>query len=99
MEPQTITMREASERVVQQNCIRCHENQVTDARMEGAVDKHKENRTGRTCWECHQETPHGSVKSLSSVGFQIEPLPLRTQQKLFVPGWIKRELETKKNKN
>lgn len=98
MEPQAITMREPSERVVQQNCIRCHEQQVTDAKMVGFVEKHKEDRLDRTCWECHQETPHGSVKSLSAVGLNIEPLPIQTKQKLFVPTWIKEELENQEQK-
>lgn len=94
MEPQTITMREPSKLVVQSNCIRCHIDQVTDAKMISWVEGHKESRTERRCWECHKETPHGRVRSLSSVGYQLDPMPIKQQQKEFVPNWIKNQLKT-----
>lgn len=94
MEPQTITMREPSKVVVQNNCIRCHMDQVTDAKMISWVEGHKESRLDRTCWECHKETPHGRVRSLSSVGYQLDPMPIKQQQKEFVPNWIKNQLKT-----
>ena len=28
-----------------------------------------QNRTERKCWTCHQEVPHGSIHSLSSVKY------------------------------
>lgn len=92
MEPQTITMREPSKVVVQNNCIRCHKDQVTDAKMISWVESHKESRLDRTCWECHKETPHGRVRSLSSVGYQLDPMPINQQQE-FVPQWIKDQLK------
>lgn len=92
-EPQAIKMRAPSEQVVQSNCIRCHGGQVTDAKMLDWVDSHAESRMGRRCWECHRDTPHGRVKSLSSVGFQVEPLPISQQQKEFIPQWIKDHLK------
>lgn len=92
-EPQSITMRKPSERVVQNNCIRCHAGQVTDAKMVDWVASHQDSRLGRRCWECHRDTPHGRVKSLSSVGFQVEPLPIKQQQKEFIPNWIKDQLK------
>lgn len=95
LEPQAIKMKAASAHAVQNNCIRCHMPQVTDAKMAGWVDDHLENRIGRTCWECHRETPHGRVRSLSATGFQIERLPVRQQQQVFVPDW----LETAMNDN
>lgn len=94
-EPQAITMREPSKRVVQNNCIRCHHDQVTDAKLMSWVDTHRENRLTRVCWECHKETPHGRVRSLSSVGLQVEPMPINQQQKEFVPQWIKDQLKNK----
>jgi len=54
-EPQVIHAREPSMKVIQANCIRCHEDQVTDARLLGLVPSHRLVRTGRTCWECHRE--------------------------------------------
>ncbi|RJE74074.1 cytochrome c nitrite reductase small subunit [Reichenbachiella sp. MSK19-1] len=96
MEPQAITMREPSQHVVQNNCIRCHIDQVTDAKMASWVDNHEENRTSRACWECHRETPHGRVKSLAAIGQFIEPLSVRQQQKELVPDWIKKQLKSSK---
>ncbi|MEP1780366.1 cytochrome c nitrite reductase small subunit [Reichenbachiella sp.] len=93
LEPQAITMREPSKKVVQNNCIRCHQGQVTDAKMISWVASHKESRLDRTCWECHRETPHGRVRSLSSVGYQLDPMPINQQQKEFVPQWIKDQLK------
>jgi cytochrome c nitrite reductase small subunit len=93
-EPQTIVMKEASAEVVQSNCIRCHEDQVVDARLASWVDNHKQNMTERRCWECHQHVPHGRVKSLSAVGAYIEPASIQTKQKLFIPDWLEKALET-----
>ena len=91
-EPQAIKMKEASAGAVQNNCIRCHMPQVTDAKMASWVDDHVQSRTDRTCWECHRQTPHGRVRSLSSTGFQIERLPIRDQQQIFVPEWLEKAL-------
>ena len=96
MEPQAIKMKNASVQAVQANCIRCHSDQITDAKMASWVDSHIENRTSRTCWECHQHTPHGRVRSLSATGFQIEPLPINQKQKVFVPKWIEDALNENK---
>ncbi len=89
MEPQAIVMKEASAEVVQSNCVRCHETQVTDAKMASWVDSHKENRTTRQCWECHTHVPHGRVKSLSAVGYHLDPLLEDDSQKKIVPDWLK----------
>jgi cytochrome c nitrite reductase small subunit len=88
-EPQVIQMHEAGQEVVQQNCVRCHSNQVTDAKQAAWLESHTENRTDRQCWECHREVPHGRVKSLSSVGFKLEPATEKEQKESIVPEWIK----------
>lgn len=93
-EPEVIKMREAGIEVVQNNCIRCHENQVTDARLSGMVDEHKENRTTRTCWECHKDVPHGSVHSLSSVKYYGK-IPSEHQE--TVPEWLNKYLNKNKD--
>lgn len=93
MEPQVITMREPSAKVVQQNCIRCHSNQVADAKMLDWVEGHKEDRFERRCWECHRETPHGKVRSLSAVETNIEPLDIKQQQEEFVPDWLSNQIK------
>lgn len=88
MEPEAIVMHEPGQRVVQANCIRCHSDQVTDAKSASWVANHTENRTQRQCWECHREVPHGRVRSLSSVGYMVEPLPEKQLQENIVPAWI-----------
>ncbi len=95
MEPEAIVMHEPGQKVVQQNCVRCHSDQVTDAKSATWINDHTANRTERTCWECHREVPHGRVRSLSSVGYMVEPLPERIQQEKIVPEWIRSSNQTK----
>lgn len=84
MEPQVIFIKEAGKEVVHQNCIRCHSQQITDAKLVNQVDGHVNLRTQRICWECHREVPHGRVNSLSSVPNARVPLPSSP-----LPEWIK----------
>jgi len=89
-EPQVIRIKEAGARVVQDNCIRCHSQLLVDPKLEATVAAHKESREGRRCVECHRETPHGTVNSLSSVPFAKVPLPENP-----VPEWLKKYLKNK----
>ncbi len=83
-EPQVIQMKDAGIKVVQQNCVRCHEHLLLTAQQKiNNQDFHSE-RESRLCWECHRETPHGRINSLSIVPNAIAPLP-----KSPVPEWIK----------
>lgn len=96
-EPQVIRAKGPSSEVIQNNCIRCHLDQVTDARMAGFVENHQGKRTDRTCWECHRDVPHGRVKSLSSVGLQIDPIRIYTPaDRKIVPAWLEESMEQKK---
>ncbi|RZS97863.1 cytochrome c nitrite reductase small subunit [Cecembia calidifontis] len=96
-EPQVIRALEPSIQVIQANCIRCHENQVTDAKLASFVDNHIVHRTDRICWECHREVPHGKVKSLSSVGHLIEPIKAHAPSDLeIIPQWLKESMNTTK---
>ena len=95
-EPEVIRMKEAGVEVVQANCIRCQENQVTDARLSTSVENHFENRTDRKCWTCHQEVPHGSVHSLSSVKYYGK---IDEEHNETVPAWLKKYLKDSDNKN
>jgi len=83
-EPQVIFIKEAGQKVVQKNCIRCHEYLMTDSRMMTFSEMNQHERESRQCWECHQETPHGRVNSLSSVPYARVPLPESP-----VPDWMK----------
>jgi len=92
-EPEVIRMKEAGVEVVQNNCIRCHQDQVTDARLEGMVENHFQARTRRKCWTCHQEVPHGSVHSLSSVKYYGK---INEDHNETVPAWLKKYLKDNK---
>lgn len=83
-EPQVIFIKEAGQRVVKQNCIRCHEKVLEDNRMSSVNGAFTAMRTDRQCWECHREVPHGRVSSLSSVPYARVPLPESP-----VPEWMK----------
>ena len=94
-EPEVIRAREPSIEVIQNNCIRCHQDQVTDAKTAAYVTDHFTNRTDRTCWECHREVPHGRVRSLSAVGAQIEPVREYAEEDLSViPKWLKDSMDS-----
>lgn len=80
-EPQVIFIKEAGIKVVQENCIRCH-NHLFD--IKEASTYQVAHNGDRLCWECHRETPHGRVNSLSSVPGAKVPLPESP-----VPDWIK----------
>lgn len=88
-EPEVIRMKEASAEVVQSNCIRCHENQVTDARLSATVEGHQQSRTSKNCWECHKHVPHGRVHSLSSVKYYGK-IPEEHQE--TVPQWLQKQI-------
>jgi len=87
-EPQVIRIKEAGKAVVQENCKRCHahlnENVSTMATLsETQIGE------GKVCWECHRETPHGSVNSLSSV-----PNARAPRLSSPIPNWLKEAMNT-----
>jgi len=97
-EPQVIRARPPSIEVIQNNCIRCHQTQVTDAKTEAFVADHVVNRTDRTCWECHRDVPHGRVRSLSAIGAQIEPIREYSPQDLkIIPSWLEESMNLQKS--
>lgn len=88
-EPEVIRMKEAGDAVVQSNCIRCHKDQVTDARLNAMVDDHLKNRTEKKCWSCHKEVPHGSIHSLSSVKYYGK---IEEEHQETIPTWLSKYL-------
>lgn len=92
-EPQVIFIKDAGREVVHKNCIRCHKELLTDSRLLNYNTQTHESRMDRKCWECHRETPHGRVNSLSSVPNARVPLPGSV-----VPDWLKRFTENRNNK-
>ncbi len=85
-EPQVMKAREEAKEVIQQNCLRCHEDLVADAR---STMKHS---FDRACIDCHREVPHGRVHSLSSTPNAAIP-PYGSQN---VADWILKD-QVKKN--
>lgn len=74
LEPQVIRIHAAGQRVVQENCIRCHADAVhaTNLPEVRGDDVHAEE--GLRCWDCHRETPHGRVRGLAAVPYEHIPL-------------------------
>ncbi|TBW27144.1 cytochrome c nitrite reductase small subunit [Gramella sp. KN1008] len=93
-EPDVIKMKEASQEVVQQNCIRCHVQQVTQVKYDGWIEDHQEKRTGRQCWSCHKQVPHGKIHGLHTVKYNLAPIPT-DQEEMVIPDWLA-EQTTKK---
>ena len=85
LEPQVIYIKEEGAEVVQQNCVRCHNDLITDNKMLAKTNQFDHFRVeGRYCWSCHREVPHGRVNSLSSV-----PTGNIPETKQPIPQWIK----------
>lgn len=84
-EPQVIRIKEEGAEVVQKNCIRCHNDLITDRKMLSYTKSFDHFRTeGRQCWECHREVPHGRLNSLSAAQDALIP-----ETKNPIPEWIK----------
>lgn len=90
-EPQVIFIKEAGKKVVQQNCIRCHNRFLTDNLVINNLSPLMAHRTDRHCLDCHRETPHGRVNSLASVPHARIP-----KLESVVPAWLN---ELMKNNN
>lgn len=83
-EPQVIKIKQAGADVVQENCIRCHSDLVTDHKTLAYTNEFHQFRKDRKCWECHQTVPHGTVTSISSAPNARVPVPPSP-----VPEWLK----------
>lgn len=84
LEPQVIFIKEAGREVVHNNCIRCHSTLLTDSKLLAYTSETHEFRMERKCWDCHRETPHGRVNSISSVPYARVPVPGSP-----VPSWLR----------
>lgn len=91
-EPQVIRPRDASKKVIMDNCIRCHTQLNTEFVNTGMINytQVKEGE-GKACWDCHREVPHTVVSNLSSSPNAIVPLP-----KSAVPDWLNNIMKNKK---
>lgn len=87
-EPQVIQIKQAGINVVQENCIRCHRDLISMVSIVQVTgDSHKAGE-GFRCWDCHRETPHGTVNSLASAPHALVP-----RLESIVPDWLKDFME------
>lgn len=84
-EPQAIYIREAGRAAVQQNCIRCHEHTVGMQFLGNVMPGYENHLKHRRCVDCHRETPHKRVNSLSSAPNAL----VKTRNKSRVASFIK----------
>lgn len=92
LEPQVIKIKEAGRNVVQENCIRCHANYLHPVSLRAINAKGIYEDQAGVCWDCHRETPHGRVHSLSSTPDVRVP-----RLSSPVPDWIKSFMSKNKN--
>ena len=90
MEPQVIRIHEAGAAVVQENCIRCHTHQTQNVKEKFVTVDEVNHGGGKLCWDCHRETPHGRVNSLSSVPDARVPIPSS-----IIPEWLIKDVSKK----
>lgn len=84
LEPQVITIKQAGKDAVQDNCVRCHTQQIHDTKLTTMRPDFHANIDDRYCIDCHRETPHGTVNSISSVPDARVPVPSSP-----VPEWLR----------
>jgi cytochrome c nitrite reductase small subunit len=65
-EPQVIYIHDAGRKTVQANCIRCHDHTTGMQFLGSVLPGFNNHLRDRTCLDCHRETPHSRVNSLSS---------------------------------
>lgn len=86
-EPDVIFIKEEGKNVVINNCMRCHSELFDHGIFSQTKTKQKPVENTRACWDCHRETPHGRVNSISSVPHARVPLPESP-----VPNWLKQKM-------
>lgn len=92
LEPQVIQIKESGKRVVQENCIRCHQNLIDRTTLTRVANISFAHNTDKFCWDCHRETPHGRVNSLASTPFAQTP-----KLTPVLPEWLNKFFEKEKN--
>ena len=88
-EPQVIRPRDASTKVIMENCIRCH-TQLNTEFVKTGMATFADIKTGRqmACWDCHREVPHTRISNLASAPNAVVPLPESP-----VPDWLKKMMQ------
>jgi len=91
LEPQVIEIKDAGKNAVQENCVRCHTNQIHPVSLRSLTAKGITDDSEIYCWHCHREVPHGRVHSLSSTPYAVVP-----DLSSPVPDWITENLKNNK---
>lgn len=82
-QPQVIRAREASSRVIMENCVRCHSPLVTEF-VKMNIDYREVLEGGKkACWDCHTQVPHTNISNLASAPGAIVPFPASP-----APDWL-----------
>jgi cytochrome c nitrite reductase small subunit len=89
IEPQVIRIREPGMKVVQENCVRCHIDNIHAVNLQRVKGNDLAHADGLRCWDCHRGTPHGEINSLSAVPYENVPLPGRAIPE-WMRGWLDR---------
>lgn len=90
-EPQSMKAIPASQKVIYENCVRCHTQLNQEFVKTGMLEASAvSDGSAMACWDCHRDVPHGGVNSLSTTPNAIVPFPSSP-----VPDWIKRAKSNK----
>uniref|UniRef100_A0A7V3E7J1 Cytochrome c nitrite reductase small subunit n=1 Tax=Ignavibacterium album TaxID=591197 RepID=A0A7V3E7J1_9BACT len=91
LEPQVIRIKQEGKDAVQKNCIRCHQNLIHPISLRAISGQSIQREGDGYCWDCHRETPHGRVNSLTSAPYARVP-----QLSSPIPSWMEQTLGIKK---
>jgi len=91
LEPQVIQATQSAKEAIQENCQRCHANLIHNVTLNQVTGM---NSDELLCWDCHRDTPHGKVRSLSATPFAQVP-----QLSPVVPAWIEDSILDKSEEN
>lgn len=91
-EPQAIRIKQAGIGVVQENCISCHIDMVDMIKLVEVTGKNNLKGEGHLCWDCHTETPHGKMSSLSSTPGSLIPTKSKN-----IPEWLQEQIKKSKS--
>lgn len=83
-EAQVIRINEAGKAVVQENCKRCHIEQVNPVSIANVSGRNYMSGEGRLCWDCHREVPHGKLSGQAITPYSRGPSLMGEQLE-----WIK----------
>jgi cytochrome c nitrite reductase small subunit len=92
LEPQVIRIHSAGQRVVQENCVRCHDATIHVTRLDEVRGDDVHAVDGLRCWACHRDTPHGRVRGLAAVPYEHVPLPGPA-----TPSWLRELMRRDRN--